>query len=107
MASKKMINTVLASAVALTAAAGTVSAAHAMAAGKEKCYGVVKAGANDCGNAAKTHSCAGQSAVSGDPGEWLALPAGVCEKLVGGSLEGRVATADELKKLKMHDGHSH
>ena len=123
MASKKTMNTVLASAVAVAAVGGAVvglqsTDAHAIAAGKEKCYGVVKAGKNDCGNVAKTHSCAAQSTVDGDPGEWIALPAGVCEKLVGGSLVGRLADAggaaekamEEGKKMMKdhgHEGHSH
>lgn len=94
MVSKKTLNTLLASAVALTVAGGVSTSAHAMKSGKEKCYGVVKAGHNDCGNAAKTHSCAGQSTVDADGGEWLALPTGVCEKLAGGSLEPKVADAD-------------
>ena len=81
---KKTVNTLLASAVALTAAGG-INAAHAEKVEKEKCYGVVKAGHNDCGNAAKTHSCAGHATVDADGGEWLTLPKGVCEKLVGGS----------------------
>lgn len=83
----KTVNTLLASAVALTVAGG-IGAAEAAGdkAGKEKCYGVAKAGHNDCGNAAKTHSCAGYSTVDSDGGEWLALPKGVCEKLAGGSL---------------------
>ena len=98
MASKKMTNTVLAGAVAMAAVGGAIvglssTEAHALAKGKEKCYGVVKAGKNDCGNAAKTHSCAGHAATDGDSGEWLALPTGVCEKLVGGSLVGKVAEA--------------
>ncbi len=85
MVSKKTVNTLLASAVALTVAGG-IHAANAMDAGKEKCYGVVKAGHNDCANASKSHSCAGQATVDGDAGEWVAVPAGLCEKLVGGHL---------------------
>ncbi len=50
----------------------------------EKCYGVAKAGKNDCAGAA--HSCAGQSRKDGDKKEWLKVPKGTCEKLVGGSL---------------------
>ena len=85
MVTKKIVNTVLVSAVALTiAGAGGIEAQAAD--GKEKCYGVVKAGGNDCGNAQKTHSCAAQSSVDGNWGEWIALPKGVCERLVGGSL---------------------
>ncbi len=95
MASNKTLNTLLASAVALTVAGG-INAANAMdMAGKEKCYGVVKAGANDCANAAKTHSCAGHAATDADGGEWLALPTGVCEKLAGGSLEPKTAMLDK------------
>ncbi|MEZ5814919.1 MAG: DUF2282 domain-containing protein [Alphaproteobacteria bacterium] len=85
MVSKKTVNTLLVSAVALTVA-GSAGVAHAME-GKEKCYGVVKAGANDCANASKSHSCAGHATADADGGEWLALPSGVCEKLAGGSLE--------------------
>lgn len=92
MVSKKTVNTLLVSAVALTVAGG-VGTAHAME-GKEKCYGVVKAGHNDCANASKTHSCAGHATEDADGGEWLALPSGVCDKLAGGSLEPVEADAD-------------
>ena len=49
----------------------------------EKCYGVAKAGKNDC--AAAGHSCAGQSTKDMDKASWVSLPAGVCGKLAGGS----------------------
>jgi uncharacterized membrane protein len=93
MVSNKTLNTLLASAVALTVAGG-ISAAEA-GEGKEKCYGVVKAGHNDCGNASKTHSCAGHAEVDADGGEWLTLPKGVCEKLVGGSTTPIEAVAED------------
>lgn len=48
----------------------------------EKCYGVAKAGKNDCRTSA--HSCAGHAAKDADPSEWLLLPAGVCAKLADG-----------------------
>ena len=101
MVSKKTVNTLLASAVALTIAGGVSSAEAAPGAGKEKCYGVVKAGKNDCGNAAKTHSCAGQAAVDGDGGEWVTVPAGLCEKLVGGSVTP--IEADSMSKDAMSE----
>jgi uncharacterized membrane protein len=50
----------------------------------EKCYGVAKAGKNDCAGAA--HACAGQSKADGAANEWIKLPKGTCERLVGGSL---------------------
>jgi uncharacterized membrane protein len=65
-----------------------MAAGTALAADKpdsEKCYGVVKAGKNDC--AAEGHSCAGQAAKDGDKESWVYLPKGTCDKLVGGSLK--------------------
>jgi len=87
MVSKKTVNTLLASAVALTIAGGA-TAVEAGSTKKEKCYGIVKAGANDCGDSAKTHSCAGHAKEDGLSTEWLYLPKGTCEKIVGGSTTG-------------------
>ena len=50
----------------------------------EKCYGVVRAGKNDCAGAA--HSCQGQSKKDADAKEWVKVPTGTCERLVGGML---------------------
>ncbi len=93
MIAKKTVNTLIASAVALTLAGAAGSAMAEKSAAKEKCYGVVKAGANDCANAAKTHSCAGQAATDGEGGEFIALPAGVCERLAHGSTSPVAAEA--------------
>lgn len=99
MVSKKALNTLIAGAVLATAGTAITSDAHAMK-DKEKCYGVVKAGHNDCANAAKTHSCAGYASVDADGGEWLALPKGVCEKLAGGSLKPYEGTEKPMMKDK-------
>jgi uncharacterized membrane protein len=50
----------------------------------EKCYGVAKAGKNDC--AAGVHSCQGQATKDYDKTSFVSLPAGVCAKLAGGSM---------------------
>ena len=50
----------------------------------EKCYGVAKAGKNDCAGGA--HACAGQSSKDNSPKEFIKLPKGTCERIVGGSL---------------------
>lgn len=71
---------------AVSLAITNANEARAMSADKEKCYGVVKAGANDCGDAAGKHSCMGHATVDADPTEWVAVPKGLCEKLAGGSL---------------------
>ena len=57
-------------------------AAHAEKAVFEKCSGIVKAGKNDCKSSA--HSCAGQASKDASPTEWLYVPAGTCDKIVGG-----------------------
>lgn len=51
----------------------------------EKCYGVVKAGSNDCQTA--TSSCAGTSKRDDQADAWIYLPAGTCDKIAGGSTE--------------------
>ena len=75
--------------IAIAAAVGSLLAlsqapAHAGDKSKEKCFGVAKAGQNDC--AANGHACAGQSKVDNDPTEWKYVPKGDCEKM-GGSLQ--------------------
>ncbi|KAA0444657.1 MAG: DUF2282 domain-containing protein [Candidatus Thioglobus sp.] len=51
----------------------------------EKCYGVVKGGQNDC--ATNISSCAGSAKEDGQKDAFIAVPKGLCEKLVGGNLE--------------------
>jgi uncharacterized membrane protein len=64
-----------------------LAAAHAQAddkaAAKEKCYGNVKAGQNDCATANGSHSCAGQSKADNDANDWKYVAKGTCEKLGG------------------------
>jgi uncharacterized membrane protein len=54
---------------------------------KDKCFGVAKAGQNDC--AANGHSCAGQSKVDNHPAEWKHMPAAECEKMGGMTKPGK------------------
>ncbi|HSG66100.1 MAG TPA: DUF2282 domain-containing protein [Gammaproteobacteria bacterium] len=53
----------------------------------EKCYGIAKAGKNDC--AANGHACQAQAKQDGNGSEWIFVPAGTCDRLVGGSLTAR------------------
>ena len=78
--------TLIRAALAGLFAAGTFATTAAQAAdkpAKEKCYGIAKAGQNDCANASGTHSCAGQSKVDMDAGEWKYAAKGTCEKMGG------------------------
>ncbi len=59
------------------------SLAEKSAAG-EKCYGVSKAGKNDCQTAVS--ACAGTAKQDSDPTAFIYLPKGACEKIVGGSV---------------------
>ena len=54
---------------------------------RERCYGVARAGANDCANA--VHSCAKQAPADSDKREWIAVPKGTCIRLVGGTTDER------------------
>jgi uncharacterized membrane protein len=74
-----------------TIAAAFAAPAFAEEAGSgatEKCYGVAKAGKNDCASAGN-NSCAGTSAKDADGSAWILVPAGLCEKLNGGSTEAK------------------
>lgn len=75
-----------ASAVALAVATPAMvrSQAKAPTFKAEKCYGIAKAGKNDCA-ATGNNSCAGTAKASGDPKAWLYVAEGYCERIVGGS----------------------
>ncbi len=72
-------------ALSLAALSLNPSAAQATEAGKEKCFGVVKAGKNDC--ASNDHACAGQAKADGDAKEFIFVPAGTCERIVNGKAD--------------------
>jgi uncharacterized membrane protein len=52
----------------------------------EKCFGVAKAGKNDCSSNKSAHSCAGQATKNKDPMDFVAVPKGTCEKIADGQL---------------------
>lgn len=70
-----VLSSALASALAIGAAAPALANAD-----KEKCYGIAKAGKNDCANASGTHSCAGQAKTDNAPDEWKYVAKGTCAK---------------------------
>lgn len=53
----------------------------------EKCYGIVKAGKNDC--ATNTSSCAGTAKRDNQPDSWVYVPTGTCDKIVGGTTSAK------------------
>ena len=71
-------------ALTVAGAVATALAAHvapAVAEDNEKCYGVAKAGANDCAAGPGT-TCAGTSTVDYQGNAWSLVPAGTCEDTV-------------------------
>jgi uncharacterized membrane protein len=78
MNSRLIVSSALASALSLGLLSGAQAADEKS---KEKCYGIAKAGQNDCGTA--THTCAGQAKKDNAPDEWKYVPKGTCEKAGG------------------------
>ena len=79
---KTMTALTLASAVAAALAIAATSPSLAQDK-KEKCYGVSKAGQNDCQTA--NSSCAGTAKKDAQKDAWIYVPAGLCGKIVGSS----------------------
>jgi len=79
----KLKNLTIAAAVGSLLAVGVANADHheGAAGDKVKCYGVAKAGKNDCATA--SHSCAGAAKTDNDPAEWKYMPKAECEKAGG------------------------
>lgn len=79
---------VASSALASVLALGLLSTAQAAdEKPKEKCYGIAKAGSNDCSNLSGSHSCAGQSKVAMALEDWSYVAKGTCAKLGGKSTD--------------------
>jgi len=89
-----VVSSALASVLAL-GFVGQVAAQMAKDPGKssEKCFGIAKAGQNDCANASGTHSCAGQSKAEMSLDDWKYVPAGTCAAMKG-------KTSDQVKAMK-------
>ncbi|MDH4050631.1 MAG: DUF2282 domain-containing protein [Rubrivivax sp.] len=86
MNKRLVISSAFASALAL-GLAGQVAAQE-----QEQCYGIAKAGQNDCASLSGSHSCAGMSKVDNAPEDWKHVAKGTCKDMKG-------MTADEAKKM--------
>ena len=86
------VTAALSSVIALGCAVTQSDKAVAGKPGFEKCAGIVQAGLNDCGTS--KHDCSGNATVDNDPEEWIYVPAGTCEKIVGSTLKEPAAPAE-------------
>ena len=81
-------NALVAAAIAGLFALGATQA-QAQSQGQEKCWGVAKAGQNDCGSNKTSHSCAGQSKMDYDPDDFKVVKAGTCVQMGGSLVQGK------------------
>jgi uncharacterized membrane protein len=96
MSQRLIVSSALASVLAM---GGSASAQMPAEGPLEHCFGVVKAGANDC--ATGTHACAGQAKQDNDPKEWKYVARGTCDKMGGkttGVMGKPAAAREELAK---------
>ena len=94
MTQRLIASSTLASILALGLASAASAHEAANEGGKEKCYGIAKAGQNDCANLSGTHSCAGQASTDKDPAEWKFVTKGTCVAL------GGLSAAEANKKVE-------
>lgn len=80
---RTLIGSAVLAAIGLAAGASLAGPAEKPSFKFEKCYGVVKAGKNDCQT--NTSSCAGTSKSDQQADAWIFVPAGTCSKIVGGT----------------------
>lgn len=95
MTKKLASATLIAGAVATALTMTVMHASDASAGAKVKCYGVSKAGKNDCKAGAGT-TCAGSSTVDYQGNAWSLVPTGSCVSMM---LPGdRKGSLSELKR---------
>ncbi|HTQ77366.1 MAG TPA: DUF2282 domain-containing protein [Burkholderiales bacterium] len=80
MDGKQLVTAAVAGLFALGAASGALAADPK---GMEKCFGIAKAGKNDCGSDKTAHACAGQSKVDNDPHDFKYVKTGTCKQMGG------------------------
>jgi len=84
---QQLIQSAIAGLLALGIAAASTQAMAADQA-KEKCFGVAKAGQNDCGSNKSKHACAGQATVDNDPMDFKYVAKGTCTQMGGSTMPG-------------------
>ena len=75
--------TLIAAAILSACAASAMAGPVTPKANQEKCYGIAKAGQNDCASTTGGHSCAGQAKADNGAEDWKYVAKGTCEKVGG------------------------
>ena len=84
MNNRILIASALAAAVGAPTLAAAAGPAPTPSFQAEKCYGIAKAGQNDCASTGN-NSCAWTSRANADPNAWVYVPAGYCDRIVNAS----------------------
>lgn len=92
-----LVTAAIAGLFALGAVSGT-GLAQDMKKDQEKCWGVSKAGQNDCGSDKTAHSCAGQSKVDYNPNDFKVVKTGTCVQMGGSLTQGKAGKLAMEKK---------
>ena len=83
--SKKIIAGAIAGVLAFAAGAAQAQQQNVQCAAVERCYGIAKAGKNDCATASS--ACAGTAKQDYQKDAWVYVPKGSCDKIAGSSLK--------------------
>jgi uncharacterized membrane protein len=97
MTQRPIVAAAIAGLFALGAAAGSATAQD-LKPGQEKCWGVAKAGQNDCGSNKTAHACAGQSKTDYDPNDFKVVKTGTCVQMGGSLTQGEPGKLAKSKK---------
>ena len=80
-----MFLTISSALTTLLGAASVEAAGLVQCAEQERCYGIARAGKNDC--ATTSSSCAGTAKQDFQKDAWVFVPKGTCDKLASSSLK--------------------
>ncbi|HUL95811.1 MAG TPA: DUF2282 domain-containing protein [Usitatibacter sp.] len=95
MSQRIAVLTAVAGVLALAGASGAAAHDPPALADRDKCYGIAKAGQNDCGTA--RHTCAGKATRDNAPDDWKYVPRGTCGKAGGRTSPGGKPDAGKRK----------
>jgi uncharacterized membrane protein len=84
MKTRVLVASAFAAAIAVPALLSAQKPAEMPTFKAEKCYGIAKAGKNDCASTGN-NSCGGTSKRDADKKAWIFVPEGYCERIVGGT----------------------
>ncbi len=83
MNKRVIASSTLASVLALALGQAQAATAASAVKAQEKCFGIAKAGQNDCASIAGAHDCAGETKVDGAADDWKYVAKGTCKQLGG------------------------